>query len=219
MKFSCKPCIYKKVSQGYSSNHKGIDLANSKGTPIYAVADGTIVAASYGAWDKSYGNEVAIYHGNGNYTNYAHLSKISIKNGQKVKAGTKIGEMGSTGNSTGNHLHFELHISKKWNRVNPKTYIDGAGKISTISSNGYTVGKTYTLQANMNVRSGAGTNYAKKKRNELTADAKKHSTVTGTLKKGTRVTCKAVKKTGSDIWIQIPSGWICAKKGNKVYIK
>lgn len=122
----CKPCAYKRISQPYKKKtHKGIDLANNKGTTIKAVASGTAYCG-YSIWDSkgSYGYEVGIYHGNGNWTNYAHLSKISIKNGAKVKAGQKIGEMGSTGNSTGNHLHFEVHLGKKWNRVNPKPYMD-----------------------------------------------------------------------------------------------
>ena len=85
----------------------------------------------------------------------------------------------------------------------------------------YKVGNTYTLQKDLNVRKGAGTDYAQKKRSELTADGKKHAKlgIYAVLKKGTRVTCKATKKVGSDVWIQTPSGWLAAYyKGNK-YIK
>lgn len=85
----------------------------------------------------------------------------------------------------------------------------------------FEVGKTYTLTSNMNVRTGAGTNYSKKKRNQLTADGKKHSLtgVYAVLKNGTKVTSKAVKKVGNDVWIQIPSGWIAGYYGGKIYIK
>ena len=127
-----KPCEYTGISQPYKpGKHRGIDLVNHKlysKTPIRATADGVVVAASKGAWDKSYGNMVAVYHGDGNYTNHAHLSKISVKVGQKVKAGDLLGYMGTTGNSTGIHLHFEVHLGKKWNRVDPKPFMDAAGK-------------------------------------------------------------------------------------------
>lgn len=83
----------------------------------------------------------------------------------------------------------------------------------------YKVGETYTLQANMNVRTGAGTSYRRKKRTELTEDGKNHSLNKkyAVLKKGTKVTCQAVSKTGN--WIKIPSGWVCGKGKTKVYIK
>lgn len=85
----------------------------------------------------------------------------------------------------------------------------------------YVVGRTYTLQANMKVRAGAGTSYRWKRRNELTADGRKNSqnTAYAVLKKGTRVTCQAVVRSGSSTWIKIPSGYVCARQGNIVYIK
>ena len=87
----------------------------------------------------------------------------------------------------------------------------------------YNVGSTYTLQANMNVRTGAGTNYSIKKVSQLTADGKKHATSTSStanavLKKGTKVTALAIKTVGNDTWLQIPSGWICAVKGSAIYV-
>ena len=85
----------------------------------------------------------------------------------------------------------------------------------------YTVGKTYTLQANMAVRTGAGTSYRWKKRTELTTSGRNSSLnqTYATLKKGTKVTCKEVKKNGDETWIRIPSGWICGRDGNTIYIK
>ena len=85
----------------------------------------------------------------------------------------------------------------------------------------YVVGEVYTLQDNMKVRTGAGTSYRWKKRSELTADGKKHaqSGTYAVLKKGTKVTCQKVIKSGSNIWLKIPSGYVCAKLGSKTYIK
>lgn len=84
----------------------------------------------------------------------------------------------------------------------------------------YVVGQTYTLQAEMKVRAGAGTNNSAKTHTQLTADGKKHDAdKDGALDKGTVVTCQEVKKVGSDIWIRTPSGWIAAYYGGKVYVK
>lgn len=91
---------------------------------------------------------------------------------------------------------------------------------STSSTPSYKVGNTYTLQSNMVVRTGAGTNYRAKKHSELTADGRKHDKdKNGCLDKGTKITCKQVKKNGSDIWIKCPSGWIAAYYKKKVYVK
>ena len=84
----------------------------------------------------------------------------------------------------------------------------------------YVAGKEYTLKSNMKVRTGAGTNYSQKLRSQLTADGKKHAKA-GTyavLLKGTKVTCKKVITSGTEVWLQIPSGYVCAKQGSKVWI-
>ncbi len=101
-----------------SSNHTGLDIATAQGTPIKVVADGTVTNASY---TGSYGNLVKISHGNGIETWYAHTSKMYVKVGQTVKAGDVIAAVGSTGNSTGPHLHFEIRIDGK--HVNPQNYL------------------------------------------------------------------------------------------------
>lgn len=83
----------------------------------------------------------------------------------------------------------------------------------------YRTGTVYTLLADhLRVRTGPGTGYATKSRKSLTANAREHAYSNGTLKKGTRVTCKDVRKNGSDIWIKIPSGWIAAYYGGKKYV-
>ena len=86
----------------------------------------------------------------------------------------------------------------------------------------YKVGSTYTLQTNVKVRTGAGTNYAQKSVSQLTADGKKNATAKSggaVLKKGTKVTVKAVKTVSGDIWLQIPSGWVAAYYDGDTYIK
>ncbi len=96
----------------------------------------------------------------------------------------------------------------------------GSGNKTTSSAPSYKVGNTYTLQSNMVVRTGAGTNYRAKKHSELTADGQKHDKDrNGCLDKGTRITCQQVKKSGSNIWIKCPSGWIAAYYNGKVYVK
>ena len=91
---------------------------------------------------------------------------------------------------------------------------------SISSAPAYEVGNTYTLQSNMVVRTGAGTNYRAKKHSELTADGRKHDKDRdGCLDKGTRITCQQVKKSGSNIWIKCPSGWIAAYYNKKTYAK
>lgn len=84
----------------------------------------------------------------------------------------------------------------------------------------FKTGKTYTVQVNdLNVRTGPGTNYRKKKKSELTADGQKHADAEGQLKKGTKVTCQETRKNGKQTWMRIPSGWVCAHTGSKYYIK
>lgn len=85
----------------------------------------------------------------------------------------------------------------------------------------YIIGKTYTLQVNLNVRIGAGTSYKNKKYSELTKDGRKHALniSNAVLKRGTKVTCKNVIKVKDETWLEIPSGYICAKYGDKVYVK
>ena len=100
------------------STHTGLDIATTTGTPIKVVADGTITFAAYSG---SYGYLVKVDHGNGVETWYGHTSKMLVKEGQAVKAGDTIALVGSTGNSTGPHLHFEVRINGE--HVNPQKYL------------------------------------------------------------------------------------------------
>ena len=101
---------------GYSKMHAGTDFAAPTGTPIYAAGNGTIVKAG---WNGGYGKYVKIRHANGYATAYAHMSRIAkgITPGARVTQGQTIGRVGSTGRSTGPHLHYEVHVKGK--KVNP----------------------------------------------------------------------------------------------------
>ena len=88
--------------------HSGIDLATEKGQPVFATADGTVEGA---AWTGDYGNLITIKHGFGLSTRYGHLSRYNVKAGQTVKRGDVIGFVGSTGRSTGAHLHYEILVN------------------------------------------------------------------------------------------------------------
>ncbi len=101
--------------KGRAAMHAGIDLAGPIGTPIYATADGTITDAGFN--NGGYGNLVKIDHGRGIETRYGHMSAILVHAGQHVVRGQQIGRMGSTGRSTGSHLHYEVRIDTR--AVNP----------------------------------------------------------------------------------------------------
>ena len=100
--------------------HGGCDIPAPSGTPIRAAKSGVVVISTYGS---SYGNYVVIAHSDGSRTMYAHQSQRAVSAGQTVSQGQTIGYVGSTGNSTGSHLHFELWLSSSSSsRVNPVAY-------------------------------------------------------------------------------------------------
>gem|GEM_PF-5391621 len=107
--------------------HAGIDYAARKGTPLIASGTGVI---KYAGRKGGYGNVVEIYHGKGIFTRYAHMSKINVKKGQRVKKGQKIGAVGSTGRSTGAHLHYEIRVFNK--PTNPSKFINTKKEILSI---------------------------------------------------------------------------------------
>lgn len=112
------PCTYTRISSpfgerihpvyGRKSFHKGVDLASPNGTPIYATADGIVAFAGV---CNGYGNFIKLNHQNGYKTGYAHMSRMVVSSGAKVKKGDLIGYVGSTGTSTGNHLHYEVYYN------------------------------------------------------------------------------------------------------------
>ena len=110
---------------GSISTHKGIDFGCSIGDPIFAVLSGTVYEAR---WSDSYGNLVILQHGD-KYTLYAHMSQLYVTSGQSVQAGSTIGACGSTGRSTGPHLHFEIQLSPYGVRIDPLPYLQGGDSL------------------------------------------------------------------------------------------
>ena len=123
-----RPCTWRKLTSpygyrnhptlGYRKFHSGVDLANSQGTPIYASRSGKVTVATYGS---SYGYYVTINHGDGYSSLYAHMTHYVVSKGDYVSKGQLIGYMGSTGRSTGPHLHFSIFYNGS--SVNPMNYI------------------------------------------------------------------------------------------------
>ena len=91
-----------------STNHQGIDIGAAWGTPILASAGGVV---EFSAWNGGFGNYIRIYHGNGHHTVYAHNSRNHVRTGDRVVQGQRIADVGSTGNSTGPHVHFEIWVN------------------------------------------------------------------------------------------------------------
>ncbi len=119
------PFGYRRDPKGAGTRmHEGTDFAAAHGTPIYATADGVVVHAD---WDSGYGRAVRIQHAFGIETLYAHMSQIRVTKGQRVSRGDRIGDMGSSGRSTGTHLHYEVRIGGK--PVNPMTFIKAASNV------------------------------------------------------------------------------------------
>jgi murein DD-endopeptidase MepM/ murein hydrolase activator NlpD len=114
---------------GSSKFHDGIDLAAPAGTPFRAAASGTVV---FSGELSGYGNTVVLEHENGGRTLYAHASRILVRAGDRVKAGQEIGQVGSTGRSTGPHLHFETLVSGQ--NIDPKSLIamEVSGKVNRL---------------------------------------------------------------------------------------
>lgn len=112
-----------RITQKFWTRHPGIDIGAPKGTPIYAADSGYIVVAGWDQERVSYGFMILINHGNGYITRYGHLSSFNVEVGDSVKKGQLIGRVGSTGNSTGPHLHFE--VIKDGVRRNPFNYLPG----------------------------------------------------------------------------------------------
>lgn len=98
--------------------HSGLDVANKRGTPIVAAADGVVVKAEY---NSGYGRQVTIDHGYGITTTYSHCHRLLVREGARVQGGQRIGTIGSTGRSTGPHLHYEVHLDG--NAVDPMDYV------------------------------------------------------------------------------------------------
>ncbi|MEU6891182.1 M23 family metallopeptidase [Streptomyces sp. NPDC046557] len=108
-----------------SGSHTGIDFHAAEGTTVHAVGAGTVVEAG---WGGAYGNNVVIRHNDGTYTQYGHMNSLSVSVGQQVTAGQQIGVSGSTGNSSGPHLHFEARTGATYGTdIDPVAYLRSHG--------------------------------------------------------------------------------------------
>lgn len=146
------PCPgYSYVSSGYGNRvcpfhgqefHDGIDLAAASGTPILAFGPGTVTMSG---WNGGYGNYISIDHGGGLMSFYAHCSALYVKKGAAVKAGQKIAAVGTTGSSTGNHLHFGMH--KNGSPVNPQSYVKDSDTTANYTGSGGAGTATNTVKA------------------------------------------------------------------------
>jgi murein DD-endopeptidase MepM/ murein hydrolase activator NlpD len=103
-------------------SHDGIDLSARRGTPVYAVKPGRVVSAD---WDGGYGRKVTVDHGGGLITVYAHLDSMSVKAGQRLRIGQRLGRVGTSGRTTGAHLHFEVH--KQGQIIDPMKWLRTMG--------------------------------------------------------------------------------------------
>jgi murein DD-endopeptidase MepM/ murein hydrolase activator NlpD len=117
--------------RGGAAMHAGVDIRGPYGTPIYATADGMVGRAGRAS---GYGNLVELEHGRGIQTRYGHLSSILVQPGQRVKRGELIARMGSTGRSTGNHLHYEVRLDGS--AVNPMPFLQGANYLTAMQTRG-----------------------------------------------------------------------------------
>jgi len=123
-----------KISSGYGyrrdpfngggAMHSGLDFKGPYGAPIYSAAAGEV---TFAGWRGGYGKTIEVTHGNGMMTRYAHMSRFHSNLGQKVDAGDLIGAIGSTGRSTGPHLHFEVRINNQ--AVNPRPFLERAPNV------------------------------------------------------------------------------------------
>lgn len=109
---------------GIATNHAGIDIGASYGSSVYAAASGVVVQAG---WNGGYGNYILVNHGNGYMTAYAHMSQLKVSSGDTVVQGQVIGLVGSTGTSTGNHLHFEVYVGSS--RTDPLNYFSSGSYV------------------------------------------------------------------------------------------
>jgi murein DD-endopeptidase MepM/ murein hydrolase activator NlpD len=133
--FLSSPLAFSRVTSGFAMRfhpilqtwraHKGIDYAAPKGTPIRSVGAGTV---EFAGWQNGYGNAVEVRHNNGKSTFYAHMSRVDVRRGQRIEQGQNLGAVGSTGWSTGPHLHFEFRVNGQHH--DPRTLLKSAETVA-----------------------------------------------------------------------------------------
>ena len=133
--FLSSPMAFSRVTSGFAMRfhpilkswraHKGIDYGAPSGTPIRSVGSGTV---EFAGWQNGYGNAVEVRHGSGKSTFYAHMSRIDVRKGQRIEQGQQVGAVGSTGWSTGPHLHFEFRVNG--NHQDPRNLLRSAETVT-----------------------------------------------------------------------------------------
>lgn len=184
-------------------------------------SDNTGTPDHVGIVEKVSGTTITVIEGNYSDSVKRRTIKVNAKYIRGYGVPKYTGTSSSSGSSSSSSSSSSTSTTSTTSSSSTSTSSSSSKTTTTSSSKpSYTVGKTYTTQVELNVRKGAGTNYAKVGYSGLTADGKKHdSDKDGAIDKGTTVTCKSKKTVGSDIWIKIPSGWIAAYYSGKVYVK
>lgn len=194
----------------------------------YTVRSGDTLSEIAAAWGVSV-DDLAAYNGIKN-PNVINVGQVIKKPGSAssdtytVKKGDTLSEIAAAYGTTVDALVSLNGISNP-DVINVGQVLKVTGTASTtpdpspVTSGDYVVGREYTLRSNMSVRTGPGTSYRRKSHSELTPDGRNHDRdKNGCLDAGTVVTCQQIQQNGSQIWILCPSGWLCAKDGNTVYI-
>ena len=144
-------CEYKRKGDWAAGWHTGIDLVGDD--TIYGTCDGTVTKIG---WDNSYGNYITVKASDGKYHWFCHLSKVTCREGDKISRTTKIGVMGSTGNSTGKHLHFEIRNSsnKYADNSNPADYMGIPNAVGSYNTSNYQINRNTTSSNSSNSNTG-----------------------------------------------------------------
>jgi hypothetical protein len=228
---TCKfgPRTYTYKGKKVSDIHKGIDLIaipNNRNEEIVAFADGVVTAVQKTGVQYGLGCFVRIKHDNGYYTKYFHMKSgsIVVNIGDKVVKGQKLGIIGKTGQSTAEHLHFQIDKGSNASAIDPYAYLFNDKEFEASKQEEYPKGNYITLES-MNIRNGAGANYTIKKVKDMSTNGKLHATSTdlnanAAYKKNTEFTALEILKNGNEYWAKSPSGYICLKgSSGKVYCK
>lgn len=206
-----------------SDYHKGIDIQGKDPKTDYVLCpfDGTVVgykntmSGTASSGTAAMGNYVIVDCGGGVRLRFMHLKKgsVTVKTGDKVKAGQVIGYMGLTGNTSGYHLHFDISIggTAKSNYVDPKPYLAGTKTLPV----GKPVSGTYVVREEVNVRLGPGTNYNRVCYSQFTINAKSqvkklNKNCPDYFPAGVKLTIREFKQAANGKWWgKCPSGWVC----------
>ena len=218
------------ILNGEAYYHTGIDMVKQTNSLDYIVAaqKGKVIkiVSSIKGRDltKGYGNYVELKHGDNIITKYCHLKygSITVKVGEIVSKGQRIGYMGDTGYTFGAHLHFQIIKSGK--NIDPLPYLEDKKELVEYFEDKYTTGNYKVTTDVLNVRKGPGTNYEFVRYSDLTSNAKEQITslvnypANGYVK-GMEFTAIQIRNFEEESWAKTPSGWVCIYMKNEIYCK